>query len=233
MQNKKKKRSLVFYIIVISWVLTTIAVIYFCFPIISSNLKYYFGKKNQQTGESKDSNENKQNGNANQDNKNLEKKIVIPKIGVDAPIVEPASLSDKDILKALENGVVHYSNTAKSGEQGNVFLTGHSSNYRWAKGSYNYVFSLLNKLTNGDEIIVYYDGTKYVYRVFEVVVVSSKDVSVLNQTEDSIVSVMTCDPPGTAWKRRVVRAKQTEPDPSKNKIPEARAQEMIKKLIGN
>lgn len=228
MKNKLKKKPLVLYI-VIAWLVTTAFVVYFYLPIIFSNLNYYFGKKDQQTEENK--NDSKAGDNSNQ--KSAEKKIVMPKIGIDAPIVEPATLSDSDILKALESGVVHYSNTSKPGEQGNVFLTGHSSNYRWAKGNYNYVFSLLNKLINDDEIIVYYDGVKYVYKVFEVVVVSPKDVSVLNQTEDSIVSVMTCDPPGTAWKRRVVKAKQIEPDSSKNRISETKAQEIIQKLIGN
>lgn len=236
MKISDRKRSLLFYFIIV-WIVLTGLIIYFNFPLISGEISYYFrdGNKDKISDATQNNNTNNQTNtqNSNNENKIAEFKIIIPKINVSAPVVEPASISDKDILKALENGVVHYPETAKPGEVGNAFFTGHSSNYRWAKGSYNYVFSLLNKMQNGDQVTVHYNGQKYIYEVFEIIVVSSKDVSVLDQTDSSIVSLMTCDPPGTSWKRRVVKAKQIEPDPAKNKIKGTKNSEGINQLIGN
>lgn len=226
-----KKKTFIFYFVIL-WVLLSALAIYFYFPIISSNFSYYFGKKpvTQENQKTEDTSKEQ----TKEEKKVFEPpKLLVPKINVDVPIVESSSIDEKDILKALENGVVRYPTTAKPGERGNVFIVGHSSNYRWAKGSYNYVFTNLNKLQKGDLITVYFEETKYVYRVFEILVVSPKEVSVLNQTEESIISLMTCDPPGTAWKRRVVKAIQIEPDPKTNKEREVKTNSGVQGLVGN
>ena len=225
------------YILLFAWIAITVFLVYFYFPIISSYVNYQF-KKGQDSHEVSDNSSNTEGGDSSDvetqtGERILENKIIISKINISAPIVEPASINDKDILKALEGGIVHYSNTANPGEVGNSFFTGHSSNYRWAKGNHNYIFALLNKLESGDLVVVHFEGKKYVYQVFENVVVSSKDVSVLDQTDESIISLMTCDPPGTSWKRRVVKGRQVEPDPEINKGSDSKNSDGVNELIGN
>lgn len=226
-----KKRSPIFYIFW-GWVFLTFIFIFLNFPIISLNFNYYFGRKKSQEVQNIERKENTFEENIQNQKNFLEKKIVIPKIKVDAPIIEASSVREKDILNSLQNGVVHYPNTALPGEIGNVFLVGHSSNYRWAKGSYNYVFALLNKLQKDDLIIVFYNGVKYTYKVFEIKIVSPSDTSVLAQGNDSIISLMTCDPPGTTLKRRIVRGFQIEPDPKKNKTRQIKPEEKVESLVG-
>ena len=210
----KSNTKHILYIAIGFWIITTAFILYLFWPLILQEFNYYFSKKSNDASQEKVIEENKDGGKVMYDVPN---KIVIPKINVDAPIIEAISFEEKDIINALESGVAHYPNTAIPGEVGNVFLTGHSSNYSWAKGSFNYAFSILNKLVAGDRIYIYYDKYLYIYDVFEVIIVSPKDTSVLNQSTDSIISLMTCDPPGTTWKRRIVKARQVEPNPQDNK----------------
>lgn len=133
-------------------------------------------------------------------------RLVIPKINVDAPIVMVDSTNNKDILESLNNGVVHYDDTALPGRVGNMFITGHSSYYWWRGGNYNHVFALLEQVKSNDLIYVYYEGGEYVYRVNGVKVVSPKEVSVLQQTPTPTLSLMTCVPVGTNLRRLIVTA---------------------------
>lgn len=140
--------------------------------------------------------------------------IYIPKIRVAAPIVRPASESDKDINDTLLKGVLKYPGTAEPGERGNVFLTGHSSYYWWVKTDYRNVFALVPQLVGGDEIIIYSKGVRYVYKVSEARTISPTETDVLKPTPDAVVTLSTCVPIGTSYQRRIVRAKQVSPDPN-------------------
>ena len=137
--------------------------------------------------------------------------LVVPKIGVTAPIIYSDTINEAAIDTDLQKGVVHYVDTALPGEAGNVFITGHSSNYWWIKGKYNYVFANLNRLTVGDQAKIYYQGNKILYQVTGVKTVLPTDVSVLAQTETPTLTLMTCTPPGTNWKRLIVSFTQISP----------------------
>ncbi|OGJ47872.1 hypothetical protein A2344_02720 [Candidatus Peregrinibacteria bacterium RIFOXYB12_FULL_41_12] len=141
-------------------------------------------------------------------------RIVIPSIGKNVPIVEvPASevigsdwtnLNDK-ILEGLKDGVVRYPGTARPGEEGNVFITGHSSYYLWDEGQYKDVFALLSDVEVGDEVIIYYNQQKYVYTINEKKEVSPSEVDVLEQpVGEKRLTLMTCTPVGTNLKRLVL-----------------------------
>ena len=144
--------------------------------------------------------------------------IVIPKINVTAPVILEPSMAEKNIQQSLQNGVVHYSGTALPGEKGNVAIVGHSSNDWWEPGSYKFVFALLEKMTPGDKIQVNYSSRKYVYQITEKKVVEPTDLSVLAPTTDPTLTLITCTPPGTSWKRLIIRAVQIEPAVSAPKV---------------
>lgn len=142
--------------------------------------------------------------------------ILIPKINVDSPINWNVINTEPNVQKALETGVAGLSGTAVPGESGNVFITGHSSNYFWAKGRYKNIFSLLNKLVVGDLIYVKYKNKLYIYRASNVKVVKPTDISVLSKGDKSVLTLMTCTPVGTSLNRLIITAEQTDPDPSNN-----------------
>ena len=136
-----------------------------------------------------------------------DKRLVIPKLKINAPIIFSASASSRQIKRDLKKGVVHYPNTAFPGEKGNVFIIGHSSNYFWQTGNYNQIFALLDKLKNGDLISVYYKGKKYNYRVYKSFQVKPQETWIMNPVNEPIITLMTCWPVGTNLRRLVVRGK--------------------------
>lgn len=142
--------------------------------------------------------------------------LEINSIKVSAPITWNVNNSAEETKVGLENGLIHLNKTAMPGEVGNVFITGHSSNYPWAKGSYNNVFALLDKLVVGDKIHLKYQNTDYLYVVKETKVVNPDDISVLQSTKSSVLTLMTCTPLGTSLRRLIVVSNQIYPDPSKN-----------------
>jgi LPXTG-site transpeptidase (sortase) family protein len=163
-----------------------------------------------------------------------ESTLTIPKINVHTPIVYEPSLAEAQIQKALENGVIHYGNTPKPGQAGNSVIFGHSSNDWWEPGNYKFVFVLLDKLVAGDRFSVDYQSKRYTYEVTGARVVEPTDFTVLNPTPEPTITLITCSPPGTSWKRLVITARQIDPDPATASTPTvANSQDGDANLPGN
>ena len=60
----------------------------------------------------------------------------------------------------------------------------------------------------GEKIFIERDGINYSYTIFKVKEVSPTDVSVLGNTVDNVLTLMTCSPPGNNTKRLIVVARQ-------------------------
>lgn len=134
--------------------------------------------------------------------------IVIPKIGANARIIPNVDPSNEKIyLDALNKGVAQATGTAFPGEGGHIFLFAHSTDYFWNISTYNAVFYLLSKLENGDEVNIFYQGQRYVYRVIGSEVVNPSQVQYLTRkTNREFLTLQTCWPPGTTLKRLLVFA---------------------------
>ncbi|PIP30321.1 hypothetical protein COZ22_01730 [bacterium (Candidatus Howlettbacteria) CG_4_10_14_3_um_filter_37_10] len=130
--------------------------------------------------------------------------LYIPRINVRAPII--FSDNDKDIMKDLERGVSHYPQTALPGKVGNVFISGHSSDYPWRGGSYKEIFINLNNLEVGDLFYIDYESVRYEYKVKGKKIVSPVDMSIMEQRNSYEATLMTCYPPNTNLKRLAVKA---------------------------
>lgn len=135
-------------------------------------------------------------------------RVIIPKIKVDAEVIKNVDPFRPEIyLPALERGVAHASNTSLPGEPGNVFLFAHSTDAPWRISRYNAEFYLLNKLETGDQVLIIYQGKEYFYQIINKEVVSSTDTGRLQpQIAKSTLTMQTCWPPGTTWKRLLVTA---------------------------
>ncbi len=150
-----------------------------------------------------------------------ENRLIIPKLGINVPLVTPsyqALLSEDweqvehDIQDALQMGVVHYPGTARPGQAGNFFVTGHSSYYPWAPGDYKNVFARLHNLDIGDEYFVYYGGDEHRYIIRDKEEVKPSNVHVLDQPIDQRVgTLMTCTPVGTTLRRLILTADEVDP----------------------
>lgn len=148
--------------------------------------------------------------------KNAPPAIAIAKISVNAPVIYGITTTEEKVFqKNLQNGVVQYPGTALPGQTGNVVIFGHSSGRWWAPGDYKFVFSLLEKLENKDEVTLDYQGIRYVYHVTGKRVVTPDNMGVLNSTSgEHKLTLITCTPVGTNNKRLIVEATQISPDPN-------------------
>ncbi|MFC1626573.1 sortase [Patescibacteria group bacterium] len=109
----------------------------------------------------------------------------------------------------LNESLIHYGGTGLPGEYGNTVIFGHSVLPQFfSPTDYRTIFSTLPTIEKGDEIFIDYDGITYKYIVEDLVVRDPTDLTALEQLYDnSYITVITCVPPGTYWKRLNVRAK--------------------------
>jgi len=144
--------------------------------------------------------------------------VIIPKINVEIPVVYDVNTIDEATVDtALENGVVHYADTADPGQNGNLVIVGHSSNNIFNKGKYKFAFVLLSRLENGDTFYLQKNGRRYTYQVYKKEIVDPTNVSVLGPADKpATATLITCDPPGTSLNRLVVVGEQISPSPAIN-----------------
>lgn len=127
--------------------------------------------------------------------------LTIPKLDIDAATVE----FDGDLKKSL----AAWPTSPAPGTYGNNIIFGHSELPQFANNkSYAGIFTFLMNLNKSDEILVDYDGVRYKYLVSDKKVVDANDLSVLEQRFDTgYLTLITCVPPGTLWKRGIIKAK--------------------------
>jgi len=129
--------------------------------------------------------------------------IIISKINIRAPLVTPVSDSDKDLNRALNQGVIIYPGSVLPGQNGEILLSGHSSIYPWISTRYGQVFTLLDKLSAGDTVSLVYNNYQYDYRITGKQILWPKDVKI-SDTRQPVLTLVTCWPIGTTLKRLVV-----------------------------
>ena len=128
--------------------------------------------------------------------------ISIPKIKIEEAIV---STVDTD----LEKHLVNYQGTSIPGKNGNAVIFGHSTLPQLFNAKdYKTIFANTYKLKNGDIIYAMLNNVTYTYRIFKTTVVDPSDSSALIQDYDnSYLTIVTCTPPGTTWKRLIIKAR--------------------------
>jgi len=137
--------------------------------------------------------------------------ILVGKLKIKAPIIWSKTRLEDEMLEELKSGVVLFPKTGVPGQSGNAVISGHSSNYVWLKGDYNYVFRKLNNLIIGDEFIIkvtQHNGKsfEYKYSVVKKNIVPADSDEIFEINEKPAITLVTCWPLGTNWKRLIVRA---------------------------
>lgn len=128
--------------------------------------------------------------------------ITIPRLGL-------ADLKVKIGAEDLSKSLVQYGNQIIPGEIGNVVILGHSTLPQlFDQTDYRTVFTHIPTLERGDKIRVRINNFDYNYLVYDMFVVSPEEVSVLSEDADeALLTLVTCVPPGTYWKRLIVKAR--------------------------
>lgn len=135
--------------------------------------------------------------------------LVIEKINANAKIVAQVDPgAEKEYVAALKEGIAEAKGSTNPGEDGNLFLFSHSTDAPWNIVRYNAVFYLLRELEPGDRVIVFYKNRRFDYIVFDKTTAPASDISFLtNRYDKPVLTLQTCDPPGTVINRLIVRAK--------------------------
>lgn len=122
--------------------------------------------------------------------------LQIPLIGKELPIVQG---TDEE---ALKQGVGHYTSTVYPGQNDQILLSGHRDT----------VFTGLDKLQNGDLIIVKMQHGTFTYSIADTEIVDANDTTVIRSTApEEVLTLSTCYPFryfGNAPQRYVVYAKR-------------------------
>jgi LPXTG-site transpeptidase (sortase) family protein len=122
----------------------------------------------------------------------LPTRIIISKIAVDQPILNPIS-TDPDILdENLLNGVVRYPGSGLLKESRNMFIFGHSTGFRVVQNQAFKAFNRLGELAKGDEIVVMSGSEAHIYRVISSKQVSANDALVEFNTGNTL-TLVTCN----------------------------------------
>jgi sortase A len=133
------------------------------------------------------------------------KRLIIPSIGLDSKVIQLGTKLDKYGKIAWETApfaVGQHKGMAGPGQNGNMVLSGHISSPN--EGN---VFHALPQLKVGEGVIVATDERQYLYRVESTSTVSPDDVSVLDQTPDPTLTLLTCYPDRIYSQRWVVKAR--------------------------
>ena len=113
-------------------------------------------------------------------------RLVIPRIGVNVPILEGP---DERVLD--RGGVWHIPNTGTPDVPGNVVLSGHRWKYLPPSSLTLY---LLDKVHDGDPILVTWNGKIYTYKVRTREIVTPDRTDILHTTSQPQLTIFTCTP---------------------------------------
>lgn len=128
--------------------------------------------------------------------------LSIPKIRIQDAYV---STTDMNLGKHL----VNFQGTSIPGDFGNAVIFGHSTLPQlYNPKDYKTIFANIYKLEIGDSIYPVVNGVTYLYKIYNITIVDPNDTSAFTQNYDnSYLTLVTCTPPGTLWKRLVIKAR--------------------------
>jgi sortase A len=120
-------------------------------------------------------------------------RLQIPAIGVDAPIVQG------DGWEQLKKGIGQHIGTPNPGQRGNLVFSAHND-------VFGEIFRELDKLKEGDQILVYNNQRAYTYIVRQTQIVEPTQVEVMASTLEPVVTLISCYPYLINNKRIVISA---------------------------
>lgn len=113
-------------------------------------------------------------------NKNVIAIINIPKVDIRYPVVKGTD------AKTLKKSLGYFEETAMPGQVGNFAVAGHRNS------SYAKFFNRLDEVSVGDEIIVETKDNTYTYVVDKTFKIHETETNVLDQTDESRITLITC-----------------------------------------
>jgi len=93
-------------------------------------------------------------------------------------------------------------------QKGQAMFLGHSAPSGWPKINYDWVFTKINDLVPGDEIVINYKNGEYRYKVTQKYILKQGDDVPSDPLTNSkyMVVLISCWPPGVNYKRIAIEA---------------------------
>jgi LPXTG-site transpeptidase (sortase) family protein len=126
--------------------------------------------------------------------------------GRELPVLNPQSRAVADLDAALLSGVVRHPDSARFGQEGTMFILGHSSYLPSVNNRFFQAFNGIQNLTWGDTIRVRSSATEYVYQVERVYEAKASELDVPIATRGQRLTLATCDSFGSKDDRYIVEA---------------------------
>lgn len=117
--------------------------------------------------------------------------LSIPKLGLDAPLLEGIRLT------TLDNGPGHWPGTAMPGEVGNVVVAAHRT-------SHSAEFRNIDQLDPGDSVMFNTEAGAFEYKVTGTQIVNPDAIWIVDPTDTPTATLFACHPPGSVAQRIVV-----------------------------
>lgn len=126
--------------------------------------------------------------------------VIVPSMLLDAPVLEGTIANQ---YKTLNQGIWRWPSGSTPDKGGNTVLVGHRFTYTNPRG----IFYFMDKVKQGDEIAVWWNNKKYVYKVSSITEVPPTDTAIEDNTPDARLTMFTCTPLWNPKDRLVVVAK--------------------------
>ena len=140
-----------------------------------------------------------------------ENSLEIRKLNLEVPLIFSKVAEIKEVVKDLLKGVAVYPGSGSPGGEGRMFILGHSSPPGFPKLKYYWVFSKLNDLEAGDEILINFENKQYRYLVTKkIFLAKGEEVPVNENSSRQFIYLITCWPPGQDLRRLAVEAVLTK-----------------------
>lgn len=170
-------------------ILSLASLLYVYLPILKQELFFFFALSSPSTPQSTEFN------------------LTIPKLNISETVTANVDPFDPDIYQPiLHHSVAHAYGSALPDQPGNIYLFAHSSDNPLSITRYNTAFHLLPKLNTGDQIIITYHGHDYIYNVRDKKIVSPWQLTSIITNDSNQLTLQTCYPIGTDWRRLLILA---------------------------
>ena len=120
-------------------------------------------------------------------------RLQVNAINVDAPVVQG------DGFEQLKKGVGQHIGTPNPGQNGNIVLSAHND-------VFGEIFRNLDQLKSGDEVTLFTSQKSYRYVVQSIQYVEPTDVEVMANTQEPVVTLISCYPYMVDNQRIVIKA---------------------------
>jgi sortase A len=114
------------------------------------------------------------------------------------------NISEGTTSEAMERGFWHFPTSSLPGQKGNVVIIGHR--FKYIPPATNTFFNL-DKTRIGDQIKINVGEETYTYIITGTNIAKPNDISVIQQTDDYRLTLITCTPLWTSEERLVITAK--------------------------